>query len=208
MLHMEGDQLVWLSHTAEQYGSSLIIGNHYNQTGSGGGLRRITGSGPAEWSDSWWILEKDEDRSDVTTGHFELAFEVGSRQWGATEWDLTVNIGPFDDDTMDNEGEISWSVKRSSGKRGGSSGTADFIFSLVTQHPFEYTKTQIVAQCNGKKAAVGRVFQAMVMNGRIEMRTLSRQEGSKQVTRDLWGPRTATAASTLPAAAATPGWND
>jgi RecA-family ATPase len=112
MLHQEGDQLVWLSHTAEEFGSSLIIGNHYNQTGAGHGLRRITGAGPAEWSDSWWIVEKDEDKSDVTTGHFELALEVGSRQWGATAWDLTVDIGLFDDDTMDNEGDITWTVQR------------------------------------------------------------------------------------------------
>jgi hypothetical protein len=197
MLHQEGDQLVWLSHTAEEFGSSLIIGNHYNQTGSG--LKRITGAGPAEWSDSWWIVEKDEDRSDVTTGHFELAFEVGSRQWGARNWDLTVDIGPFDDDTMDNEGDITWTVQRSSGKRGGSSGTADFILNLVTQRPFEFTKSQIVNNCNGKKTAVEQVFQAMGMTGKIEMHTVKRQEGTRQVTREVWGPRsTATLLSSVP----------
>jgi len=51
-LHREGDQLVWLSHTAQEYGSSLIIGNHFNQTGSGSDLKRITGAGPAEWSEA------------------------------------------------------------------------------------------------------------------------------------------------------------
>ncbi|MFZ2057017.1 MAG: AAA family ATPase [Acidimicrobiales bacterium] len=213
MLYEEGDQLVWLSHTAEEYGSSLIIGNHYNQTGSGSGLRRITGAGPAEWSDSWWIVEKDENRSDVTTGHFELAFEVGSRQWGATNWDLTVDLGPFDDDTMDNEGDIAWMVKRSSGKRSGSSGTADFILNLVTQHPFEFTKTQIVNACGGKKAAAGDDFRAMGLTGKIEMHTVKRQEGSRQVTREVWGPRTTPLASVTPlypasVSSATPAWND
>jgi hypothetical protein len=213
MLYEEGDQLVWLSHTAEEHGSSLIIGNHYNQTGSGSGLRRITGAGPAEWSDSWWIVEKDENRSDVTTGHFELAFEVGSRQWGATNWDLTVDLGPFDDDTMDNEGDIAWMVKRSSGKRGGSSGTADFILNLVTQPPFEFTKSQIVNTCSGKKAAAGDVFRAMGLTGKIEMHTVKRQEGSRQVTREVWGPRTTPLASVTPlypasVSSATPAWND
>ena len=199
MLYEEGDQLVWLSHTAEEYGSSLIIGNHYNQTGSGSGLRRITGAGPAEWSDSWWIVEKDENRSDVTTGHFELAFEVGSRQWGATSWDLTVDLGPFDDDTLDNEGDITWTVQRSSGKRGGASGTADFILNFVTQHPFEFSKSQIVNTCSGKKADVGHVFQAMGLTGKIEMHTIKRQEGTRQVTREVWGPRsTATLLSSVP----------
>lgn len=202
MLYEEGDQLVWLSHTAEEYGSSLIIGNHYNQTGSGSGLRRITGAGPAEWSDSWWIVEKDENRSDVTTGHFELAFEVGSRQWGATSWDLTVDLGPFDDDTMDNEGDITWTVQRSSGKRGGSSGTADFILNLVTQHPFEFSKTQIVEKCDGNNTTVKQVFLAMKSSGHIEMRSMKRREGTRQVTREVWGPRNAPLASVTPLSAA------
>jgi hypothetical protein len=202
MLYEEGDQLVWLSRTAEEYGSSLIIGNHYNQTGSGSGLRRITGAGPAEWSDSWWIVEKDENRSDVTTGHFELAFEVGSRQWGATSWDLTVDLGPFDEDTMDNEGDITWTVQRSSGKRGSSSGTAEFILNLVTQHPFEFTKTQIVNACGGRKPDVENVFLTMKLGGKIEMRSVKRKEGPRQVTREVWGPRTTPLASVTPLSAA------
>jgi hypothetical protein len=201
-LHQEGDQLVWLSHTAEEFGSSLIIGNHYNQTGSGSGLKRITGAGPAEWSDSWWIVEKDENRSDVTTGHFELAFGVGSRQWGATSWDLTVDLGPFDDDTMDNEGDITWTVQRSSGKRGGSSGTADSILNLITQHPFEFTKTQIVNACGGRKTDAENVFRAMGLAGIIEMQSVRRSEGTRQVTREVWGPRTAPLASVTPLSAA------
>jgi hypothetical protein len=207
MLHLEGDQLVWLSHTAEEYGSSLIIGNHYNQTGSGRGLRRITGSGPAEWSDSWWIVEKDEARSDVATGHFELAFEVGSRQWGTTVWDLTVDIGPFDDDTMDNEGDITWTVHPSSGKHTGSGGTSARILSIVTTHPFEYTKAQIVAQCPGKKDLAEGVFTSLQFKGQIEKQKLPRLEGNRLVKRDLWGPPTA--ATTSPTVNnATPAWND
>ena len=162
-------------------------------------MRRITGAGPAEWSDSWWIVEKDENRSDVTSGHFELAFEVGSRQWGATSWDLTVDLGPFDDDTLDNEGDITWTVHRSSGKRGGSGGTADFILALVTQHPFEFTKSQIVTTCGGRKTDAENVFRAMVLNGTIEMQSVLRKEGTRQVTREVWGPcSTASHLSSLP----------
>jgi hypothetical protein len=165
-------------------------------------LKRITGAGPAEWSDSWWIVEKDENRSDVTTGHFELAFGVGSRQWGATSWDLTVDLGPFDDDTMDNEGDITWTVQRSSGKRGGSSGTADSILNLITQHPFEFTKTQIVNACGGRKTDAENVFRAMGLAGIIEMQSVRRSEGTRQVTREVWGPRTAPLASVTPLSAA------
>jgi hypothetical protein len=213
MLYEEGDQLVWLSHTAEEHGSSLIIGNHYNQTGSGSGLRRITGAGPAEWSDSWWIVEKDENRSDVTTGHFELAFEVGSRQWGATSWDLTVDLGPFDDDTLDNEGDIAWTVQRSSGKPSGNGSTTAHILSIVTAHPFEYTRTQILQRCPGKKDAADGVFTSMMRNGLIEKQNLPRLEGNRMVKRDLWGPRTTALASGTPlypasVSSATPAWTD
>jgi hypothetical protein len=193
MLAVEGDMLTWMSHTTLDHGSSLIVGNHYNQTGTGSGLRRITGVGPAEWSDSWLIVEKDDTKSDVTTGHFELALEVGSRQWGGTSWDVVIDIGPFNDDSMDNEGPITWTVQRATGRRGGSSGTADYILNLVTQRPFEFTKSQIVSNCNGKKTAVEQVFQALGLAGKIEMHTVKRQEGSRQVTREVWGPRSAPA---------------
>lgn len=207
-LHQEGDQLVWLSHTAQEYGSSLIIGNHFNQTGSGSDLKRITGAGPAEWSDSWWIVEKDENRSDVTTGHFELAFQVGSRQWGATSWDLTVDLGPFDDDTLDNEGHISWTVQRSSDKQAGGGSTTAHILSIVTAHPFEYTKAQIVAQCPGKKDTAEGVFTSVMFKGQIEKQKLPRLEGNRMVTRDLWGPSAAATTNSQVMAGATPGWTD
>ena len=202
LLHVEGEQLVWLSHTVNEYGADLIIGNHYNQTGTGSGLRRITGAGPAEWSDSWWIVEKDESRSDVSTGHFELSFDVGSRQWGGTSWDLVIDLGAFDDDTMDNEGDITWTVQRSSGKQGGSSGTADSILNLVTQHPFEFTKTQIVNACGGRKPDAENVFRAMRLTGKIERQLAKRTEGTRQVTREVWGPRTSPLASVTPLSAA------
>jgi hypothetical protein len=188
MLAVEGDMLTWMSHTALEHGSSLIVGNHYNQTGTGSGLRRITGVGPAEWSDSWWIVEKDDGRSDVATGHFELALEVGSRQWGGTSWDVVIDIGPFNDDTMDNEGDITWTVQRSTGKQAGSGGSTTRILSIVTAHPFEYSKAQIVAQCSGKKNAAEAVFTSMMFKGQIEKQKLPRLEGNRMVKRDLWGP--------------------
>ena len=202
LLHVEGEQLVWLSHTVNEYGADLIIGNHYNQTGTGSGLRRITGAGPAEWSDSWWIVEKDESRSDVSTGHFELSFDVGSRQWGGTSWDLVIDLGSFDDDTMDNEGDITWTVQRSSGRLSGNGSITAQILSIVTAHPFEYTRTQILQRCPGRKDIAEGVFTSMTFNRQIEKQNLPRLEGNRMVKRDLWGPRTAPLASVTPLSAA------
>lgn len=198
MLAVEGEQLVWLSNVAQAFDSSLIIGHHYRQTGSGTALQRITGAGPAEWCDSWWTVEKDEGASDVTTGHFELAFTVGSRQWGAAEYDIVIDIGPFNDDKMDNEGDITWAVQRSSGKRTGVGSITVQILSVVTAHPFEYTKAQIVAQCSGKKDAAESVFTSLMFKGQIEKQYLPRLEGNRMVKRDLWGPRTTPLASVNP----------
>jgi hypothetical protein len=188
MLHIEGDQLVWLSHTCEMFGSSLIIGNHYNQTGSGSGLRRITGAGPAEWSDSWWIVEKDVNASDVTVGHFELRFEVGSRQWGAADYDLTIDLGPFDDEAMDNTGEITWSVAKHVGTRTVQGTAANLILSMVITEPFVHTKTEILAACKGSSDDNRNVFMALSLNGKIECRTVKRDEHGKMMPREVWGP--------------------
>lgn len=114
-----------------------------------------------------------------------------------------IDLGVFDDDTMDNEGDITWTVQRSSGKQGGSSGTADFILTLVAQRPFELTKTQIMNACGGRKTDAENVFRSMVLTGKIEMQVVKRKEGRRQVTREVWGgPRTAALASVTPLPAA------
>jgi hypothetical protein len=47
-LHDEGAALTALSSTVVDAGASLVVVNHYNQTGSGSGLNRITMAGSAE----------------------------------------------------------------------------------------------------------------------------------------------------------------
>ena len=130
---------------------------------------------------------------------------MGSRQWGAAEYDIVIDIGPFNDDKMDNEGDITWAVQRSSGKRTGSGSTSTLILSIVSAHPFEYTKAQIVAQCPGKKDFAEGVFTSLLFKGQIEKQKLPRLEGNRMVTRDLWGPSTAVTTSPLVMAGATPG---
>ena len=45
-----------------EHGLSLLMNNHFNQTGEGTVLTRITGAGHAEWVDSW-LLVSHRDRA-------------------------------------------------------------------------------------------------------------------------------------------------
>ncbi|MGA2307692.1 MAG: AAA family ATPase [Acidimicrobiales bacterium] len=189
MLHVEGEQLVWLGHTVNEYGADLIIGNHYNQTGTGSGLRRITGAGPAEWSDSWWIVEKDESRSDVSTGHFELSFDVGSRQWGGTSWDLVIDLGAFDDDTMDNEGDISWSISRTTGTVAARRNDQHSeIIRRVLAEPFKYTKSGLLDLIPGNAMNARKTLAKAVADGLVIVTPTPGPERGRMVIRDRYGP--------------------
>jgi AAA domain len=96
-----------------QGGSSSLINNHFNQTGVGNGLTRITGAGHAEWSDSW-LLVRHREPPNVTAGKFRLRLDVGSRQWGGTSWDLDLDIGRFDVPTGQHDGPITWNIQPAS----------------------------------------------------------------------------------------------
>lgn len=108
-LHAEGDLLASLSATCAEVGATLLVNNHFNQTGSGQGLKRITGAGSGEWADSWVMLSHREP-PDVAGGRFWLRMEIGSRQWGGNAWNLDLTIGRFDPDTGTHDGPITWNL--------------------------------------------------------------------------------------------------
>jgi hypothetical protein len=93
-----------------RFGSTLLINNHFNQTGSGNGLTRITGAGHAEWVDSW-LLASHRQPADVPNGRFRLRLEVGSRQWGGTSWEVDLDLGKFDPSVGLHIGAIRWAVR-------------------------------------------------------------------------------------------------
>lgn len=108
-LHEEGALLSALSAPAMARGTSLMIVNHFNQTGSGSGLKRITMAGSGEWADSW-VLLSHRDVPRVAEGRFFLSLDVGSRQWGGHQWDLDLSIGRLDAETGTHDGEITWEL--------------------------------------------------------------------------------------------------
>ncbi len=105
-----GAALASLGELVDSGGASLLINNHFNQTGTGGGLRRISMAGHAEWCDSWMLLDH-RVAPDVANGRFRLKLDVGSRQWGGGSYHVDFDIGRFDVDRNEHIGDITWEVR-------------------------------------------------------------------------------------------------
>jgi len=185
-LHDEGEQLTYLSSTCEAAGASLMVNHHFNQTGHGEGLDRLSGAGGGEWADSWWFL-KHREKADVEAGQFRLGLEVGSRQWGGTEWDLDLSVGRMNEDTGEFEGALDWSINRHVQEEAKASRLDKLILSVVSDHPFEFTKTEILTKIGGKKEDAMNTFDGLHLGGQIRSEDRKRQEGERNVTRTVWG---------------------
>jgi hypothetical protein len=143
-LHQEGALLVGLSSLCLDAGTSPLVVNHYNQTGNGGGLKRITQAGSGEWADSW-LLTSHREPPDVANGRFRLILEAGSRQWGGSSWDVDLDVGRFDEEREIHDGPISWSICR---HEDGAGDPAHRVVEVVRDHPLEMTKEEL-AKCLG-----------------------------------------------------------
>jgi hypothetical protein len=89
-----------------------VIVDHYNKNRSAGnGLARIAQAGMAQFADSW-VLQSHETPPNVQAGAFHLVLDVGSRQWGGASWSVHFDIGMFDEETAEHQGQIVWSVLR------------------------------------------------------------------------------------------------
>jgi hypothetical protein len=162
-LFEEGALLSALSAPCVDAGASLQVLSHFNKTGTGRGLDRITQAGGQEWSDSWMLLSHREV-PDVASGRFQLLLEIGSRQWGGAEWDLDLNVGRFDVELGEFEGEITWDLRRSSGVS--VDGAEARLLALVAEHPGELVKEELA------KAAGGNLVKARALVAALEERGL------------------------------------
>jgi hypothetical protein len=98
-----------------------------------------------------------------------------------------VDLGAFNEDTLDNEGMISWSINRYQGKRTGT-GAGVRIAAIVAAEPFVHTKTEIAKMCSGKVEDIYKVFESMVQKGEVISQKGPHVEKTRTVNRDLWGP--------------------
>jgi hypothetical protein len=165
-LHAEGALLGALSRPCMDAGSSLIVVNHFNQTGAGMNLKRITMAGSGEWADSWILLAHRVD-PDVENGRFWLAMNIGSRQWGGTEWELDLDIGRFDQDRGEHVGEITWELRRAAAS--GKTNDRQRMLDLVKRQPFQLNREELVKGAGGKVARMRSLVDQLVEEGELDV---------------------------------------
>lgn len=175
-LYEQGIALRAAQAITEEHGASLLLVNHFNQSGNGMGLRRITMAGHAEWADSWLLVDHRET-PDVANGRFMLKVAAGSRQWGGSEWNLDVNLGRFDHELGAHDGGITWRLGRTTE----TTDPGDIEVAKVTEaklallrtwkkkrSPDPLTKTEWIQRTTGTRASYLRAaFAEMVEAGDI-----------------------------------------
>lgn len=189
-LHAEGELLSGLSARCVDAGASLTVVNHFNQTGSGSNLKRITLAGGGEWVDSWQLLSHRED-PDVEAGSFKLHLDVGSRQWGGAAYDLDLSIGRFDVALGMHDGDVTWNLRPAS--EGVAAGEFDLqhrVLSVLRDEPWTYTKSQLAKLAGGKAEATRAVIEVLQQSGQIRLQNVPATEGGRQVSRPRYAMTT------------------
>lgn len=185
-LHQEGALLSSVSTPCAEAGASLLLGNHFNKTGTGNGLDRITQAGGQEWSDTWMLVSHRSD-PDLDNGHFQLLLDIGSRQWGGAMWDLELHIGRFDNDTGEFDGPITWEIGRHA--QVPTEALADTILDILADMPWAFTKTQVRERAGAKIQRFNTTWDELRTGGRIVTERIERAEGGSSThKRDLWAP--------------------
>jgi hypothetical protein len=169
-LHEEGNLLSSISGPCTEANATLQVVNHFKKSGNGTGLDRITMAGGAEWVDSWWLLSH-RNSPKVTDGDFELLLEIGSRQWGGTNWDLNLHLGLFNPETGQHEGTITWELAhhQTETREHDDDSRADTILELIAQDPAAYTKSEIIDRVGGHRKAARDTFAKLEDAGDIAL---------------------------------------
>lgn len=186
-LYEEGALLAAVSTPCVNAGCSLIIGNHFNKTGSGAGLDRITQAGGQEWSDTWMLLSHRE-KPKVDEGRFKLLLDIGSRQWGGGNWDIDLTIGSFDVERAEFDGPITWTIDRHKETEPDEIPADVEILDVLSDMPWAHTRTQVKDLVGVGTAKFNVAWKELRDTGLIVLERVARMEGGRKVSREVWAP--------------------
>ncbi len=110
-LYKRGAMLNSFSGPLSEAGASGLIVDHFTKTGSGTDLNRIQQSGIQQWADSWFLTQHRQP-PDVEAGEYRLRLDVGSRQWGGGLWEVDFDLGRFDAELGEYDGDLTVQVRR------------------------------------------------------------------------------------------------
>jgi hypothetical protein len=190
-LYKRGAMLGSLSTPCLEAGSSLVVVDHFNKTGSGNGLDRISMSGMAEWADTWFLLSHRQD-AQVAEGNFFLTVEIGSRQWGGHTFDLNLSIGALDPETGEHDGRIRFEVfdhtTSPPGERKPSHRVTEAIEQALVDHPWQHTKSEITTIVGGNRTSFRSAWDALEKEGVITSKELRiEKKDGKADRKQVWG---------------------
>jgi hypothetical protein len=186
-LYARGGMLAGISSPCVDAGVSLLIPDHWNKTGTGRGLDRISQAGVQEWADTW-LLVSHREQPNVPEGQFWLLLEISSRRWGGATWELDLSIGRFDEDLGEFHGDVGWELRRhmeTDGKAGKERKAEGAILSLLHDEPWQHTRSKVVERIGGKAQDTREALAHLEARGRVQVAELRRVEGGRQVRRDL-----------------------
>jgi hypothetical protein len=187
-LYARGPVLAALAALVTDTGAALMVVDHFNKSGSGTNLARISQAGMKEWVDSWVLVEHAAP-PDVAGGRFRLGLTIGSRQWGGGEHALAYDVGAFNEDNGEHEGEIVWAVSKRDRTDRSAAGdkTRDAIRGVLADHdPFTLTKTQLAALTKGNSSAFYEALDAMVADASVLCERRAADEGGVSKTRERY----------------------
>ena len=183
-LYEEGELLSGLSSMCLEAGASLMLVNHFNQTGKGAGLKRITMAGSAEWVDSWILLShRDRPAANVAAGEFFLSMEIGSRQWGGRELHVDLTTGAFNHATGTHDGDVIWNVRSS---LEGNRGDREVVLRILKDEPWRHSKTALAERLGGRAARARELVDRLESAEEIRSSWELVDEGDRRVHRDVY----------------------
>lgn len=169
-LYEEGALLSRLSGPCMDAGASCMVVSHFNKTGQGRGLDRITQVGGQEWSDTWLLLSH-RATPDVANGRFQLLLEVGSRQWGGSTWELDLDVGRFDVDLGEFDGSITWDIRRHAERAPDDEAK---VIALVAASPFQLTREELAKGAGGNLQKARALVSTLENRGAIVQKRVTR----------------------------------
>lgn len=158
--------------------TSLIIADHFNETGGGFGLQRFSGVGVAAWADSWLLMRHQNPvtADQLELSQFRLYLEAGSRQEGGGAFDIEWDLGVYDPVTEAYSKDITFTVAKhgelpASPRGKGSARTVEMdIEDFLTKFP-DKSQNAIVNNIEGyRRQTVIDALNQMANAGYVEKR--------------------------------------
>lgn len=170
----------------------LWVVDHFRKAARGTDLDEYQQSGMAAWADTWFNMKHREGQeSSLDENQFWLDIEIGSRQGYAGLYEIDMDLGPFDDETMEWDRPMRVEIRRVSqhtrSRRSGGASDEDIdrdILALIDSGGM-YTKTEVKKTVTGNDSKVNARVNELLTAQQLTLRSIQRDEGGRIVTREI-----------------------